>query len=217
MAKTGKSSKSGSGTGIAQKHLHSRISYLYQAAVYLDTVKLNADKDSPHKSEVANAGILESKQSESCSSLGNRLEDKNAVPEAGKGNSEMTDVQPLSQEAPKTSRGSSAQTHQLLTSMRSISQKSQIRLSPSLKRSVCRRCNGLLTLNSTSEIENMSRGGRKPWADVLVVKCCQCGYVKRYPVDIGGTATRHKKKQRTACVANAPHKNTDQMKARNKN
>jgi hypothetical protein len=31
------------------------------------------------------------------------------------------------------------------------------------------------------EIRNESRGGKKPWADVLVVRCFACGTEKRFP------------------------------------
>ena len=62
--------------------------------------------------------------------------------------------------------------------------KSQIRLSPAIKRSLCKRCDALLVSgsDSTSRLENKSRGGKKPWADVLVVTCNSCGTVKRFPV-----------------------------------
>jgi ribonuclease P protein subunit RPR2 len=36
---------------------------------------------------------------------------------------------------------------------------------------------------SRSWIENPSKGGRKPWADILVIECGTCGNAKRYPVD----------------------------------
>lgn len=31
-------------------------------------------------------------------------------------------------------------------------------------------------------IENLSKGGRKAWADVLIVRCWGCGCLKRFPV-----------------------------------
>jgi len=32
------------------------------------------------------------------------------------------------------------------------------------------------------ESENRSKKGRKPWAEVLVVRCISCGATKRFPV-----------------------------------
>jgi hypothetical protein len=34
----------------------------------------------------------------------------------------------------------------------------------------------------TTRLENRSRGGKKSWADVLVVVCLGCGIEKRFPV-----------------------------------
>lgn len=77
----------------------------------------------------------------------------------------------------------------LLADMRAVSLKVLIRQRPELKRSVCRYCDTLLLAEGTSGggscdvvVENASRGGRKPWADVLVVRCRTCGGAKRFPV-----------------------------------
>ncbi|KAI0458426.1 RNAse P Rpr2/Rpp21/SNM1 subunit domain-containing protein [Xylaria acuta] len=72
----------------------------------------------------------------------------------------------------------------LLTDLRATSLKSQIRLSPAMKRTICKFCDTLLIEGetSTSVVENKSKHGRKPWADVLVVKCNACHGVKRFPV-----------------------------------
>ena len=79
-----------------------------------------------------------------------------------------------------------------ITDMRAITLKMQIRQSPALKRTICKYCDTLLVegRTSVSSIENHSKGGRKPWADVLVIKCKTCGNSKRYPVD----AARQKRK-----------------------
>lgn len=73
---------------------------------------------------------------------------------------------------------------QLASHLRAVSLKAQIRLSPDMKRSICKKCNTVLIpgRTSTSLIENKSRGGRKPWADVLVIQCNFCGGQKRFPV-----------------------------------
>ena len=72
----------------------------------------------------------------------------------------------------------------LLTQMRSISRKTNMRLRPAVKHRVCKFCDTLLVEGSTcsSAVENQSRGGRKAWADILAVACKTCGRVRRYPV-----------------------------------
>ena len=72
----------------------------------------------------------------------------------------------------------------LITDLRSTSLKSQIRLSPTMKHAICKFCDSLLIEGETSSsmVENKSKGSKKPWADVLVVKCHTCGGLKRFPV-----------------------------------
>ncbi|KAI1452130.1 Rpr2-domain-containing protein [Annulohypoxylon moriforme] len=72
----------------------------------------------------------------------------------------------------------------LITDLRSTSLKSQIRLSPTMKHTICKFCDTLLIEGETSSsvVENKSKGSKKPWADVLVVKCHTCGGVRRFPV-----------------------------------
>lgn len=72
---------------------------------------------------------------------------------------------------------------QYITQMRSIAQKTQQRLSQETKRGFCKRCDLLLVSGETctEEIQNESKGRRKPWADVLVVRCKACETVKRFP------------------------------------
>ncbi|PQE32772.1 hypothetical protein CJF32_00001254 [Rutstroemia sp. NJR-2017a WRK4] len=72
----------------------------------------------------------------------------------------------------------------LLSDLRSVSLKGVMRMSPAVKNSICKNCQTLLIDGSTSttEVENKSKGGKKPWADVLVRKCNTCGLEKRFPV-----------------------------------
>jgi ribonuclease P protein subunit RPR2 len=74
----------------------------------------------------------------------------------------------------------------MLTDMRIVTQKILIRQSPDLKRTICKFCDTLQIegQTSSSSIENTSRGGRKPWADVLAIRCGTCGHVKRFPVSV---------------------------------
>jgi len=88
-----------------------------------------------------------------------------------------------------------------LSHARSIAKKSVLRLDPAIKRTVCKRCDALLVpdVTCTHRVENHSKGGRKKWADVLVVEC-QCGMVKRFPVGMEELRAKrsgslHKKKE----------------------
>ena len=73
----------------------------------------------------------------------------------------------------------------LATDLRSVSLKTRIRMSPAMKRFLCKYCDAPLVegQSCSSFIENRSRGGKKPWADVLVRRCHTCGREKRYPVN----------------------------------
>jgi ribonuclease P protein subunit RPR2 len=65
-----------------------------------------------------------------------------------------------------------------------IGRKGIIRIAPSVKRSICKRCKVLLREGSTSAVslENKSLDGSKPHADMLLVACLGCGMEKRYPL-----------------------------------
>ncbi|KAI1505005.1 Rpr2-domain-containing protein [Biscogniauxia marginata] len=91
-----------------------------------------------------------------------------------------------------TNRARQSLSRRFLSDLRSTSLKSQIRLSPAMKHTICKFCDNLLIDGETSNVtvENSSKGGKKPWADVLVVNCTTCGWVKRYPVQ----ATRQKRR-----------------------
>ncbi|KAK9468340.1 RNAse P Rpr2/Rpp21/SNM1 subunit domain-containing protein [Lipomyces arxii] len=67
--------------------------------------------------------------------------------------------------------------------MRSVARKNVIRLDPSIKRTVCKRCDSVLIPGSTCAvaIENESRD-KVAHADVLTHTCMVCGGQKRYPV-----------------------------------
>lgn len=73
----------------------------------------------------------------------------------------------------------------LATDLRTVSLKTRIRLSPAAKQAVCKFCDSPLIEGQTctSTVENRSRGGRKPWADVVVRKCHTCGRERRYPIN----------------------------------
>ncbi|KAH6973616.1 RNAse P Rpr2/Rpp21/SNM1 subunit domain-containing protein [Ilyonectria sp. MPI-CAGE-AT-0026] len=73
---------------------------------------------------------------------------------------------------------------QMISSMRAVTLKAQIRQTPALKQTICKYCDTVLVegRTCTSTVENASKGGRKPWADVLTIRCRTCSNVKRYPV-----------------------------------
>ncbi|KAI0487323.1 RNAse P Rpr2/Rpp21/SNM1 subunit domain-containing protein [Xylaria cf. heliscus] len=87
----------------------------------------------------------------------------------------------------------------LLTDLRATSLKSQIRLSPAIKHTICKFCDALLIEGetSTSVVENKSKHGKKPWADVLVVKCNACHGVRRFPVQAPRQKRRPQREQRS--------------------
>lgn len=68
--------------------------------------------------------------------------------------------------------------------LQQVSRKAQLRLAVDLKRTICKTCNSVLISGrtATQEVENLSKGGRKPWADVLVIQCKLCGGKKRFPI-----------------------------------
>ena len=142
---------------LAQKYLHSRVSYLYQAAsaTYLARKTYN--------------------QQRSNATSGGRCLKENKG-EATHQNTKATMASSLNL--------SSTLSRYLLGHLRAVSLKSQIRLSPTIKHSICKRCNTLLLpdFTSTCRLENSSRGGRKTWADNIVSACNACGIEKRFPV-----------------------------------
>lgn len=148
---------------IPNKHLYSRVSYLYQAANYLASLRTPSAQSSDHEHD--NDESLHVPRTASVQLKGHGL--------------------PL-----------------LLTSnMVGVSLKGQISLSADMKHSVCNRCSSLLIAGSTSStrIENLSRNGRKPWADVLVIQCLSCGAEKRFPVGAerqNKTLERQERKQK---------------------
>lgn len=72
----------------------------------------------------------------------------------------------------------------LVSDLRAVSLKAQVRLAPAVKHSFCKSCNTVLIEGSTcsKELENRSKGRKKPWADMMVQKCNTCGVAKRFPL-----------------------------------
>ncbi|OQO02311.1 hypothetical protein B0A48_11865 [Cryoendolithus antarcticus] len=84
----------------------------------------------------------------------------------------------------------------------SIARKTQIRLPPQVKHNICKRCSTPLLshLTCTTRIENLSRDGGKPWADVQTCDCRACGSSRRVPV---GAKRQLGKAERDALIKEA--------------
>ncbi|KAF2116627.1 RNAse P Rpr2/Rpp21/SNM1 subunit domain-containing protein [Lophiotrema nucula] len=102
----------------------------------------------------------------------------------------------VKQDALDTSKNRPSSPGTILTShLRAVSRKAQTRLSTKLKRSICKTCDSVLIPGRTANFftENRSKGGKKPWADVLVIQCNACHSKKRFPV---GAERQQRKKNR---------------------
>ncbi|KAG6024320.1 hypothetical protein E4U41_001806 [Claviceps citrina] len=141
--------------GVQNRIIYSRASYLYQAANYLSNCVDHVDR-------------VENRPSPST---------VNSNP--------SKKPQPSPQPSPQQRKALENMSRLAMADMKAVSLKAQIRQSPALKRTVCKFCDTLLVegRSCSSTVENPSRGGRKPWADVLVMTCKTCGNVKRFPVE----------------------------------
>ncbi|KAM7221020.1 RNAse P Rpr2/Rpp21/SNM1 subunit domain containing protein [Rhypophila decipiens] len=157
MAK-GKGKEKGNG-GVQHRAIYSRVSFLQQAAVLLSTAT---------EREIASEqpSVAEDTQRATATAAAILTAPSETV------NPNLTH--------PLQGLG-----RQLVTDLRSVSLKTRIRLSPAVKQTICKYCDSVLIEGETctSTGENRSKGGRKPWADVLVRKCHGCGRERRYPVN----------------------------------
>lgn len=151
------------------KHLMSRVSYLHQATVYLsERIEATVRPEKGENLQVPGAHDSEAPETTQTS------EDKINLSTSG-----FTSVGSAS----TLIAASGTQCH-LLNHLHLTARKAQVRVSQDIKRSVCKRCNALLVAGSTSysKLENKSKHGKKPWADIHVVECLKCGANKRFPV-----------------------------------
>lgn len=151
--------------GIQNRHIYSRASYLYQAASYL----ANCAHQTKKTNKTGDDEDITRKGEQSVAADGDDFTHNKQERKA---------VINLS--------------HQVISDMRSVSLKAQIRQSPTIKQTICKYCDAVQIEGKTchSTVENRSKGGRKPWADILVTRCDACGNVKRYPIG----APRQKRK-----------------------
>ena len=158
--------KSPKASSSGNRPIFSRVSYLYQAATYLSRTQAVPCK-ALGQSDPAQAS--------------HREDGSNPAPGLVHGTAAATPPQDEPVAAHANNIGFS---RRLLFHLLEVSLKSQTSLSPDLKRTICRRCHSLLLPGQSCRlrIENASRGGRKPWADVLVVECSVCMAVRRFPI-----------------------------------
>lgn len=150
--------KTTTGSNVPHRALCSRISYLYQAAAYLATqVQPPTPSSQDEASDSQNNNTEISKEDSRCH-----------------------------KQKSSDSQHVHALPRKMVSDLRDVSLKMQIRLSPAMKHTMCKRCDTLLVDGSTcaTEVENKSKGGRKPWAETLVKKCLNCGCERRYPVNL---------------------------------
>lgn len=161
---------------VPRKHLYSRASYLYQAASYISRFQSRKAKDP-------------------CQERAQRT-----FPEPSDPVLQTSEAAIVSgQTGPYPSTEPLARV--LLSQLRGISLKAQIRLGQDVKHSICKRCHQLLIsgITSTARIENHSRNGAKPWANVLVVRCTFCNTPRRFPV---GAKRQRPRKMRSDAPTN---------------
>ncbi|KFH43580.1 Ribonuclease P protein subunit-like protein [Hapsidospora chrysogenum ATCC 11550] len=150
---------------VPNRHIYTRASYLYQAANYL--ARLPERQDDTGQPAAAAAAATAAPGDEQHST------------------SRKRDAQGR--------RAAQNISRRMVSDLRAVSLKGQVRQSPAMKRSMCKFCDTVLIegRNCHSVIENESKGARKPWADVLVIRCSTCGNSKRFPVSARRQQRKH--------------------------
>ncbi|KAJ9206497.1 hypothetical protein DTO164E3_738 [Paecilomyces variotii] len=146
-------------------HIRARLEYLRKAAVYIQsasTSRLRPDQNDNTDEQMTDGVHTEPEIVES---------------------SETRDGHQESDQPTHNQNRTLCIPRQFISQMRGVSLKSQMRLPIEVKRSFCKRCDIILVpgFNCVERIENASRGRKKPWADVRVVRCTACGTEKRFP------------------------------------
>ena len=148
-----------------QKHLRARMQYLFDAAKYLRKVQESVSQPGTKATERKDL-------KDDPSDLG---EVSMAASEAPENETKAT--------ANSLTAGTGAADHFLISQVRSIAAKAQIRLEKETKHHLCKGCDAVLIPNvtSTTMLENKSKAGTKPWATTKIVSCNLCGISKRFP------------------------------------
>ncbi|KAF2666462.1 Rpr2-domain-containing protein [Microthyrium microscopicum] len=155
---------------VANKHLHSRVSFLHQAANLVANI-------SASNSEIKSTTRNKNQQFQHPTQC-----DPDDEPSS---HQEPSNSSAPSDETSLKIKNSYALSGYLSSHIITLQRKSNdVKLTREIKRTICKRCNTLLLpgKTSSSKVENKSRGGKKAWADVLVETCLLCGMEKRYPV-----------------------------------
>ncbi|KAM0724156.1 hypothetical protein Q7P37_000037 [Cladosporium fusiforme] len=164
--------KDGKKKGVANKHLHARIAYLHEAANYLSVQSLHRPQSGPQPTNNEHNGTPTTINPPGTLATDFSNSQANTKPSPGQPSTATFNPPP------------SGLPLQLTTHLSIIAQKAQIRLSKDLKHTICKICSSPLIEGQTCSrtTENLSKGGRKLWANVLVVKCLTCGACKRFPI-----------------------------------
>ncbi|POS84724.1 hypothetical protein EPUL_004530 [Erysiphe pulchra] len=249
-------------TSIPNKIIYSRVSYLYQAAVYLATVstphyaKNNEEEEEEEQKEknrnncyskvdaglenktttterdrdvnldAAPASVIASnfavvdvvasnhgKQvdtlAEPLRNEGRRLDDKKEEKIISKHQDLLTNGTHNLNSSFRLTTTTLNSSRRLASELRAVSLKTQIRLSPHVKHSICKTCSTILIDGSTCSnlIENNSKGGKKPWADILVKRCYTCDSVKRFPISAQRQERREVRKRKELLYGETSHGN----------
>lgn len=175
--------KDKSKSGMKNKHLHARIAFLHKAATYL-TDAHHSHEELPQEPADRSSSIEQL----------NPNRESQAEPQ-DTASSEPTASKDRTMAIQKPSSGG-LPLH-LSSHLSQVARKSQIRLSHEVKHSICKRCGTVQAERETCKkfTENLSKGGKKPHADVLVQECGVCGAKKRWPV---GARRQKKKNERAA-------------------
>lgn len=186
-----RSKADGRGKPVPNKHILTRISFLFQAAQYL--ANLQSTTLSELETPTSRIKSQETEMQSERTLLPRRIQ--NSEHSSENKNDEHIDDPESRDLTSQHTRNNSGLPRELASQILTISRRSVAKGSREIKRSICKRCTSVLMPGQTAEhrMENQSRGGRKPWADILVVTCLACGMEKRYPV---GAPRQAKKKHR---------------------
>ena len=152
-----------------QSHLRARLNYLERAAIYLQSattspnaVSANPDSKGKNTVEPNHQGSYAMQHASVTENEAQR-----SVTNGNSGNSSLT----------------ASLSRQYISQMRGVSLKTRLRLPVEVKRSFCKRCHLILTpgLNCVLDVRNESKGCKKPWANVLIIRCNACKTEKRFP------------------------------------
>ncbi|GAD91635.1 RNAse P Rpr2/Rpp21 subunit domain protein [Paecilomyces variotii No. 5] len=156
-------------------HIRARLEYLRKAAVYIQSASTSNLKSNQKQNDDADEQMTDDHQVQQA---------PRTVPTmVGSESSETLNGHQQHEQSVHNRIRTLCLPRQLISQMRGVSLKSQMRLPIDVKRSFCKRCDIILVpgFNCAEKIENASRGGKKPWADVRVVRCTACGTEKRFP------------------------------------